>query len=158
MRSTEQGQAACWTTGPRPPPGSLVHPESLTPGAERHVGDAGRVGARIPRGRREEQSPLQPALPGMDTARRRPWPWPPRAPSWGATTGTAAERQCPAGEAGAEDERIGGEDGGPGGQWPLGDRQDQGCQEVAAGERRACTASWRRQVREARVQNFWLLV
>lgn len=91
MRSTEQGQAACWTTGPRPPPGSLVHPESPTPGAERHAGDVGRVGAQIPRRRREEQSPLQPALPGVDTARRRPWPWPPRAPSWGATTGTAAE-------------------------------------------------------------------
>ena len=79
-----------------------------------------------PPGQREEPSPLQPALPDVDTASRWPWPWPPRAPSWGATTGTAAERQCPAGEAGAEDESIGGEDGGLGGQWPLGSQAGPG--------------------------------
>ena len=120
MKPTEQGQGMCWTTGPCPLPSSLVHPTSLMPGAERYAGDRERVGVLTPPGQREEVSPLQPALPGVDTARRWPWPWLPRAPSWGAMTGTAAERQCPAGEAGAEDEGIGGEDGGPGGQWPLG--------------------------------------
>ena len=87
--------------------GSLVHPASPTPEAERQAGDVGRVGALTLLERREEQSLLQPALPGVDTARRQPRPWPPRAPSWGASTGSASERQRPAGEAGAEDGRVG---------------------------------------------------
>lgn len=103
----------------------------------------GRVGALTLLERREEQSPLQPALPGVDTARRWPRPWLPGASSWGATTGTASERQCPAGEAGAEDREDRGKGGGRGGSGRRGHRQDLGRHGVAAGKRRACTASWR---------------
>lgn len=103
----------------------------------------GRVGALTLLERREEQSPLQPALRGVDTARRWPRPWLPGASSWGATTGTASERQCPAGEAGAEDQEDRGKGGGPGGSGRRGHRQDPGRHGVAAGKRRACTASWR---------------
>lgn len=103
----------------------------------------GRVGALTLLERREEQSLLQPALPGVDTARRWPRPWPPRAPSWGASTGAASERQRPAGEAGAEDREDRGEGGGPGGSGRRGHRQDPGRCGAAAGECRACTASWR---------------